>query len=728
MENLYPYYCAHLINVEDNLLKFRTYDNEITMEYNKEIIFKIISSCNGIYSYNIVAENIAKDIKKDIDYIKAIIDDLYSLNILTDSKKQMKIVHSLTNNPSLYYQHLNNNKVIQLQNNHPNYMLPSKNIIKYKNVEESHFMKLLRKRYSCRNFSDKVISTEKLFEICKSAYSSEVKPVASAGNLTPLSIFLIVINGNKNMPRGVYQYNNDTGNLNQIRTDITNEELIFAFNDENIIFGAPCIFVITADINRHMQKYANRGYRFTLLEVGHVLQNITIESIEQGLNSIEYGGFKDMTVAKLLGLSENLLPIACTAVGYSSSNEQQNNNENLKIELDNIEEQLINKLGIIDEMVTVKNDEIEDSWLNVVVSHYKKAEPKALRDNDRYGTGISNTFFNAAIKSIMEAYERYICGKFYYDEYKSLNEIDCKFIDPKIYCPYSEELIKRNNLSTINNNDKLFLIKGFDNNNNPVLIPVDLCFFPISVENLGRNVFHYANSSGCAAHFDLEKAKQSAIEELIERDALMKIWILKKSPYKIENSTLSLNIQRRIEKYEKKGFSIYVLLLSNTYAYTILTCAIRKDDYPYFVSGASTSFDSVNEAIEKAFNEMEYSIIAYTERVKNNEINIIEPKEVGTPVEHGDLYAYSRQQDNIEFLCKGEIIDLKDIKIEKKNKLEELNLSFMEYRPIVKNIHVVRAFSSELIPINFGYDSDFYCHKNIKEKVKQYNKFPHFFA
>lgn len=328
----------------------------------------------------------------------------------------------------------------------------------------------------------------------------------------------------------------------------------------------------------------------------------------------------------------------------------------------------------------------------------------------------------------MEAYERYICGKFYYDEYKSLNEIDCKFIDPKIYCPYSEEQIKRNNLSTINNNDKLFLIKGFDNNNNPVLIPVDLCFFSISVENLGRNVFHYANSSGCAAHFDLEKAKQSAIEELIERDALMKTWILKKSPYKIENSTLSLNIQQRIEKYEKKGFSIYVLLLSNKYAYTILTCAIRKDDYPYFVSGASASFNSVNEAIEKAFNEMEYSIIACTERAKNNEIKIIDPKEVGTPVEHGDLYAYSRQQDNIEFLCKGEIIDLKDIKIEKKNKLEELNLSFMEYRPIVKNIHVVRAFSSELIPINFGYDSDFYCHKNIKEKVKQYNKFPHFFA
>lgn len=257
---------------------------------------------------------------------------------------------------------------------------------------------------------------------------------------------------------------------------------------------------------------------------------------------------------------------------------------------------------------------------------------------------------------------------------------------------------------------------------------MDLCFFPLLVENLGRNVFHYANSSGCAAHFDLEKAKQSAIEELIEKDALMKTWILKKSPYKINKSTLPLNIQKRIEKHEKKGFSIYVLLLSNSYAFTVLTCAIRKDNYPYFASGASASFNSVNEAIEKSFNEMEYSIIAYTERAKNNEINIIEPKEVRSPVEHGDLYAYSNQQVNIEFLCKGENINTNDIKIERKNKLEELNLSFMEYRPIVNNIHVVRAFSSELIPINFGYDSDFYCHKSIKEKVKQYNEFPHFFA
>ena len=76
---------------------------------------------------------------------------------------------------------------------------------------------------------------------------------------------------------------------------------------------------------------------------------------------------------------------------------------------------------------------------------------------------------------------------------------------------------------------------------------------------------------------------------------------------------MTLNIKKRIEKYEKKGFSISVLLLSNKYAYSVLTCATRVNSYPYFVSGASASFDSINEAIEKAFNEMEFSIIAHIE-------------------------------------------------------------------------------------------------------------------
>ncbi len=50
-----------------------------------------------------------------------------------------------------------------------------------------------------------------------------------------------------------------------------------------------------------------------------------------------------MAVANLIGLSNNLLPIACEAIGYASDLNTKNNNEQIKIEFDDFEDKLINK-------------------------------------------------------------------------------------------------------------------------------------------------------------------------------------------------------------------------------------------------------------------------------------------------------------------------------------------------------------------------------------------------
>lgn len=726
MEELYPYYCAHLISSDNNTLIFRLEDREVTITSNKKLILKIIDKSMGIEPVNRIAQEIAKSEDINVEHINAIINDLVTLGILIDSRTQMLVMHKLTCNPSIYYQKLNNKKVMEIQINHPSYMLNFKKTIKNKMTTESHFIKLLKQRQSWRNFANHPIQDEKLFSICKSSYDFRIKPVASAGNLTPLSIFIIILHGTNNIPRGIYQYDIYKGNLNQIRDDVTDEELIYAFNDEKIIFGAPCIFVISADLKRHMLKYSNRGYRFTLLEVGHVLQNITIEALEQGIESLEYGGFKDKALAKIIGLPNDILPIACEAFGYS--NEGNVREENIKIDFDNFEENLINKLKIVDNVTAVKDNDLEDSYINVVVSHYNKAEPKALRDKDRYGTGISKTFFNAATKSLMESYERYTCGKFYYDVYGNEDEIKEDIMDVKLYYPYDDNQIKRLNLEKYNKKDKTYFLRGYTSNNKTVLVPVDYCFFPLVEENVGRKLLHHANSSGCAAHFDLEEAKKSAVAELIERDALMKTWLLKKTPLKINKCSLNLNIQNRIERYENKGFSINILLLSNKYAFSVLACATREDQKPYFVSGASTSFNNISEAIEKAFNEMEYSVLVYTNSVANNNESVPLIKDVCTPVDHGALYAYENHLNKINFLFNGDSIEANAVNIEKEGQLKSLDIIFLEYRPIMEGVHVVRAFSKELIPINFGYGSDFYCHNSIRKRIKQYDEFPHFFA
>lgn len=65
-------------------------------------------------------------------------------------------------------------------------------------------------------------------------------------------------------------------------------------------FGGALYFFVCADIKHHMKKYANAGYRYTFLESGHVVQNMTIAVGEMGLGGVKYGGFCDEAVKQML--------------------------------------------------------------------------------------------------------------------------------------------------------------------------------------------------------------------------------------------------------------------------------------------------------------------------------------------------------------------------------------------------------------------------------------------
>jgi SagB-type dehydrogenase family enzyme len=57
-------------------------------------------------------------------------------------------------------------------------------------------------------------------------------------------------------------------------------------------------------------KYGQRGYRFTLLEAGHVGQNLVLAATALGLGSVAVGGFFDCRVEELLsvdGVNESAL-------------------------------------------------------------------------------------------------------------------------------------------------------------------------------------------------------------------------------------------------------------------------------------------------------------------------------------------------------------------------------------------------------------------------------------
>ena len=61
-------------------------------------------------------------------------------------------------------------------------------------------------------------------------------------------------------------------------------------------------FVLTARLPRVQTKYGERGYRFALLESGHIAQNILLMATALGLNSLPAGGFFDAGLTHLLGI------------------------------------------------------------------------------------------------------------------------------------------------------------------------------------------------------------------------------------------------------------------------------------------------------------------------------------------------------------------------------------------------------------------------------------------
>jgi SagB-type dehydrogenase family enzyme len=59
-------------------------------------------------------------------------------------------------------------------------------------------------------------------------------------------------------------------------------------------------FVLTARLPRVQTKYGERGYRFAILESGHIAQNVLLTATALGLNSLPAGGFFDAGLTHLL--------------------------------------------------------------------------------------------------------------------------------------------------------------------------------------------------------------------------------------------------------------------------------------------------------------------------------------------------------------------------------------------------------------------------------------------
>jgi SagB-type dehydrogenase family enzyme len=80
--------------------------------------------------------------------------------------------------------------------------------------------------------------------------------------------------------------------------------------------SAPVLLAVTGMFGRSRFKYGLRGYRFTLLEAGHVMQNVVLAAAALSLSAIPVAGVDDRGLERLLrvdGVDESV--VYCAALG-----------------------------------------------------------------------------------------------------------------------------------------------------------------------------------------------------------------------------------------------------------------------------------------------------------------------------------------------------------------------------------------------------------------------------
>lgn len=195
--------------------------------------------------------------------------------------------------------------------------------------EASWLLGLLSARSSCREYQLRSMALETLSTILKCAYGiirtapmpkiggAFYRTVPSAGGLFPLEVYALAreVSG---MTDGIYHYNVRSHSLELLREGSWFAELDQAMVSAPFIFNANLIFFVSAVFKRSQKKYGPRGYRYILLEAGHIAQNLCLVAAEHKLASLCMGGYTDHLLNRFLGfdgIKEGV--VYSVAVGYA---------------------------------------------------------------------------------------------------------------------------------------------------------------------------------------------------------------------------------------------------------------------------------------------------------------------------------------------------------------------------------------------------------------------------
>ncbi len=435
-----------------------------------------------------------------------------------------------------------------------------------------------------------------------------VRTVPSPASLYPLVLHLIVRRGGA-LKGGVYRVTStEPGKVEATFVrGVKAGQVLDCFRDSRAAERSAAILVISASLPRSARVFGTRGLLLSLLEAGHVAQNVHLAASLEGLATKELVSLSDAGLAGVLRLARTaavpLLAITLDPKGPHRSPAPA--------------------LGAPRRF----DAKLWGSRVRVVrVPIYTSPEWPAVEA----GEGFSTTAREADLKARAEAVERLACFRGHDHKLQRARYVDLppdSTVDPRsMYRFLRDQPVRRFDTRK----ERWWRCVRSELDGKTRLVLADLVYIRFAHP---RESYAFGNSSGAAAHVTREAALENGFLELVERDAFMVTWANRLRRPTVRERTLPAFAQKRIKAIERSGFAVRVVDLTFDLAPVFLVSILRLDGSAY-ISGAACHFDA-EHALEHAVFEAEKMLLAHT--LVDREL-VRAPTEVASPGDHGRYY------------------------------------------------------------------------------------------
>jgi SagB-type dehydrogenase family enzyme len=161
-----------------------------------------------------------------------------------------------------------------------------------------------------KRFSTRTITLDQLGKLLYLSYGvtkelpdgKKLRAVLSMDNLYPIEVYPIIFNVDS-LEEGIYHYNAKRHLLETLKCEHVKNKLANSLLDKEIFENANALLMLTAIFKKVTLKYGDRGYRYVLLDAGHIIQNIYLLTSAMDIGFAVVREFIDDEINDLIGIN-----------------------------------------------------------------------------------------------------------------------------------------------------------------------------------------------------------------------------------------------------------------------------------------------------------------------------------------------------------------------------------------------------------------------------------------